>query len=74
MEQGFDPEIKKYFRKIISSFSLGFLWMFANVIAGLYFGLALRSERPFIYSIIFYILSVGTLVLLLLYYYKLWRK
>ena len=74
MEQGFDPEIKKYFRKIISSFSFGFLWLFANVIAGLYFGLGFRGERPFIYTIVFYILSVTTLVLLLKYYYRIWRK
>jgi len=74
MEQGFDPEIKKYFRKIISSFSFGFLWLFANVIAGLYFGLGFRGERPFIYTILFYVLSVATLVLLLKYYYRIWRK
>jgi hypothetical protein len=74
MEQGFDPEVKKYFRKIINSFSLGFLWLFANATAGLYFGLGLWGEGPVIYTIIFYTLSIGTLGLLLFYYYKLWRK
>jgi hypothetical protein len=74
MEQGFDPEVKKYFRKIISSFSVGFLWLFFNVIAGLYFGLGFRGEYPLIYTIIYYILAAGTLILLLLYYYRLWRK
>lgn len=74
MEQGFDPEVKRYFRKIISSFSLGFLWLFVNVIAGLYFGLGYRGERPFIYTIMFYIFSVATLALLLMYYYRIWRK
>ena len=74
MEQGFDPEVKKYFRKIITSFSVGFLWLFFNVIAGLYFGLGIRGEWPFIYNIIFYLLSLTTLVLLLMFYYRLWRK
>jgi len=74
MEQGFDPEVKKYFRKIISSFFLGFLWLLTNVTAGLYFGLGYRSERPFVYTIIFYVFLAGTLGLLLFYYYRLWRK
>jgi hypothetical protein len=74
MEQGFDPEIKRYFRKIINSFSWGFLWLFSNAIAGLYFKLAFTGERPVIFSIVFYILSIGTLILLIRYYYRLWSK
>ena len=74
MEQGFDPEVKKYFRKIINSFSWSFLWMFANVIAGLYYGLGYRGDRPFVYTIVFYIVSVFTLVLLLRYLYRIWSK
>ena len=74
MEQGFDPEVKKYFSKIINSFSWGFLWMFANVTAGLYYGLAHSGDRPFFYTIIFYIVSVLTLILLLRYLYRIWSK
>jgi len=74
MEQGFDPEIKRYFRKIINSFSWGFLWLFSNVIAGLYFKLGFTGERPVIFTIAFYILSIGSLILLIRFYYRLWRK
>jgi hypothetical protein len=74
MEQGWDPEVKKFFQKIISSFSFGLLWMMAAVTAGLYFGLAYRRDIPFIGVILFYVLAVLTLILLLRYYYRLWKK
>lgn len=74
MEQGFDPEIKKYFRKIIASFSWGFLWLFANAIAGLYFRLGLIGEVPVLASIVFYIVFLTSLVLLIRYYYRVWSK
>ncbi|MBS1575413.1 MAG: hypothetical protein JST09_08940 [Bacteroidetes bacterium] len=74
MEQGFDPEVKKYFRKIIVSFSWGFLWLFINVIAGIYFRLGSISEAPVFVSIIFYSLSFTALVLLIRYYYRIWGK
>ncbi|MEI9911335.1 MAG: hypothetical protein WDO71_17730 [Bacteroidota bacterium] len=74
MEQGWDPEVKAYFHKIISSFSFGLLWMMSTVTAGLYFGLAYRKDIPVIYVILFYIGATLALILLLRYYYRLWRK
>jgi hypothetical protein len=74
MEQGWDPEVKQYFRKIISSFSYGMLWLMSGVTAGLYFGLAYRSDVPVLYNILFYLFLAVTLGLLLRYYYHLWRK
>lgn len=74
MEQGWDPEVKKFFRKIISSFSFGLLWMMSSVTAGLYFGLAYRTDIPVMYVILYYICITGGLFLLLRYYYRLWKK
>jgi len=74
MEQGWDPEVTKYFRKIISSFSFGLLWLMSNVTAGLYFGLAYRKDVPVIYVILFYVYLLASLLLLLRYYYRLWKK
>jgi hypothetical protein len=74
MEQGWDPEVRKFFHKIISSFSFGLLWMMSAVTAGLYFGLAYRRDVPVIAVILFYVFAVLTLLLLLRYYYRLWRK
>jgi len=74
MEQGWDPEVKKFFHKIISSFSFGLLWMMSTVTGGLYFGLAYRRDVPVISVILFYVFAVLSLILLLRYYYRLWRK
>ena len=74
MEQGWDPEVKKYFRKIIYSFSFGLMWLMSGVTAGLYFGLAYRGDLPLIYNILYYVGLVGSLFLLLRYYYKIWRN
>jgi len=74
MEQGWDPEVKRYFRKIISSFSVGLLWLMSCVTLGLYFGLAYRKDIPAVFNILFYVFLLVSLLLLLRYYYKLWRK
>jgi len=73
MEQGWDPEVKKFFQKIISSISFGLLWMMGTVMAGLYYRLAYRNDVPVIAVILFYIVAVSTLILLLRYYYRLWK-
>jgi hypothetical protein len=74
MEQGWDPEIKKFFKKIILSISLGLMWMMASATAGLYFGLAYSNGRPVIYTILFYTVVAITLFLLILYLYKTWKN
>ena len=74
MEQGWDPEVKRYFRKIISSFSFGLLWLMSGVTAGLYFGLAYRTDISVVYVILFYVCLSGSLFLLLRYFYRLWKK
>jgi hypothetical protein len=74
MERGWDPEVKKYFRKVINSISIGLLWMMLMVFVGLYHGWAFRDGRAVIYNIIFYSVLVLSLALLIRYYYKLWSK
>ena len=68
-----DPEVKKYFQKIISSFSMGLLWMFTIITAGLYFKLALVDKSVQWYNWLFYAFFLASLVLLIRYYYRLWR-
>ncbi|MCW3116807.1 MAG: hypothetical protein JWM28_889 [Chitinophagaceae bacterium] len=74
MEQGLDPDIKKYFIKILNSFAWGFLWLFGSLTAGIYFGLAYKTGKPFLFTVIFYTLSVLSLLALLRYYYRIWKK
>lgn len=72
MEQGWDPEVKKYFQKIMNTIALGLFWLMAVLTAGLYFGLAYHPTT--LYSVLFYIGFAVSLFLLLRYYYRIWRK
>jgi hypothetical protein len=74
MEQGFDPDIKRYFKKIINSLSWGLLWMIGSFTAGIYFRLAFRAGKPLLVTVIFYLLFTISLLALLRYYYRLWKK
>ncbi len=74
MEQGWDPEIKDFFKKIINSISVTLLWLMVMATAGLYFGLAFSNGKPVIYTIIFYIILTGTLTWLLVHLYRTWKK
>jgi hypothetical protein len=74
MEQGWDPEVKKFFVKVLNSIAMGLLWMMLMVLTGLYFGLAFADGKPVIYTIFFYVFLVTTLLLLIRYYYRLWKK
>jgi len=71
MEQGWDPEVKRFFRKILNTIATGLLWMIAVLTAGLYFGFAHHSKL--LYIILFYIGLAVSLGLLLRYYYHLWK-
>ena len=74
MEHGWDPDIKKYFVKILNSISVGLIWMMTMVTAGIYFQLAYVGDKPLIYTIIFYVVLVVSLLLLIRYYYRMWGR
>ena len=68
------PDVRRFFQKIISTLTYGLLWMMTAVTAGLYFRLALPGERPLYAIILYYVLTLATLLLLLRYYYQTWKK
>lgn len=74
MEEWEWHQVKKYFRKIINSFALGLLWLFAMMTFGLYFRLALIAETLRWYNAVFYSLLLLSFVGLLWYYYKTWKN
>jgi len=69
-----DPEVKKYFIKILYSLSFGLLWMALNVTAGIYWGMAIISNGLSILNVLFFVWLLLSLVLLLYYYYRTWRS
>lgn len=74
MEQGWDPDVKKYFLKILNSVSLGLLWMMACATAGIYFQLGYKDNKPVIYTILFYAGMALSLALLIRWFYRTWKK
>jgi len=70
---GMDPEMKRYFRKILSSFSWGAMWLISVSTLGIFFQLGFVAEGIKWYNILFYIILISSLALLLRYYYRMWR-
>jgi hypothetical protein len=74
MEQGWDPDVKKFLLKILNTVSLVLFWMIACATAGIYFQLGYTSGKPVVYTIFFYAAMFITLTLLLRHLYKVWKN
>lgn len=74
MERGWDPDVKKYLRKVLNSLSLGLLWLMAGVTGGIYYQLGFFSGQPVIYTILFYAGILVALFFLLRFLYNTWKK
>lgn len=72
MEQGWDPEVKKYFKKILNTIGMGLLWMMLAVMVGLYWGWAYAANKT--YVLIFYSALAISFFFLIRYFYKTWKK
>ena len=72
MEQGWDPDVKRFFVKILNTISFGMIWLIGAVTAGIYFQLGYRTDKP-LYMAIYYVLLLVTLFFLLRYFYRLWK-
>ncbi|WP_121353015.1 hypothetical protein [Flavisolibacter nicotianae] len=72
--QGWDPEVKQYFRKIMNSFAMGALWLLLIGLSGFAFKLAIIKDSVRWYNLVFYGVFLLSLSLLLLFYYRVWRK
>ena len=70
---GLDPQVKKYFQKIINSFSFFLMWMVLVSTAGFYFGLATIEDKVEWYNLVFYGLALLLFILLLRYLYRTWK-
>jgi uncharacterized membrane protein len=74
MAFGLDPETTKYFKKITRSLFTGLMWLFINVTAGIYYGLGFPEHFSRIVNILFYAWLAISLVLMLWYLSRLWRR
>lgn len=73
MQQGMEPDVKKYLYKVLNSLCYGLLWMGMNVLGGLYWGYAIVNGRITIYNVVFYTWFVLSLAVLLYFLYRIWK-
>ena len=68
---GFDPDIRKFFRRIIWSSFFGLLWLIAFVTGGIYYRMAYAGNL--FKTILFYLFMLVSLYALLKYLKKAWK-
>ena len=73
MEPENEPDLNKFFRKILFTIFFGLLWLMGGITVGIYYDMAGFNGKPLVYNILFYATMVLTLVLLIRYYIKLWK-
>jgi hypothetical protein len=72
-DRGMEPELRRYFRKIMNSFSYGLMWMMAVMIAGIYFRLGVINDGVAWYNVLFFVLAFASFCGLIYYFYKTWK-
>ena len=70
---GMDPEVRKYFGKIIRSFFWFLAWLMAVVTAGLFFKLGEINNGLKWYNLVFYFLAAISFILLVRRLYHTWK-
>jgi len=70
----FEPEVKDFLKRIISSLFLGLFWLMLNMTLGIYFGLLFVNRKISTGNILFYISLLGSLFFLIRFYYRTWKK
>ena len=73
MERGWDPEVKKYFKKVLFSITYGLIWLMTIAWLGFYKEYAFIDNKPALATVLFYVFLVISFGLLLRYYYRTWK-
>ena len=71
---GMDPELKRYFKKIVNSFSVLLIWLLVIMTTGLYFRLGVFTNKVQWYNIIYYIFALASFGWLLFYNNRIWSN
>lgn len=65
-----DPDIRKFFIKIVQSVSMLLLWLLVNMFLGIYLNFAFFDEKPALGNYIFYVWFLISLYFVLKYLKK----
>lgn len=71
---GMDPEVRRYFRKIMATVGAGLLWFMLMATMGLYFRMGYLVNGLDAYNSVFYVVLIASFVFLLRFLFAVWRK
>lgn len=74
MPLGIEPEVTRYMWRIVRTLVAGLLWMLLQVIAGVRTGYAFADDGLTWKNILYYAGGLVSLLGLLYYYYRIWKK
>lgn len=69
-----EEDASRLLQKVVKTLTAAIVWLLVNMIFGIYFGWMFFYDTPTIGNIIFYVFMAGTLVLMLRYFYRLWKE
>ena len=69
-----EPELVAFFKRIALCMLLAFCWLGINTILGVKFDLAVVEDHVTIGNVLYYVWLVGSLILLLLIFLRMWRQ
>jgi len=69
-----EPGIKEFFKRLVTTISLLILWMAINMTIGIKYNCAFFENKIHWYNVVFYIWFIASLIVLIWFYVKLWRK
>jgi hypothetical protein len=71
---GMEDDAKELLRRTLMTVSVGSLWLLINSTLGLMFGWFFYSTKPTLGNYLFYTWFLGSLVLMIWYFIKTWRR
>lgn len=69
-----EPDVTEFLQRISWSILAGLMWLFINMTAGIFSGWLFFQTKPTIGNILFYLWMVVSLVALLWFYYRTWKR
>jgi hypothetical protein len=68
-----EPEVRAFFVRILSSLTMGLIWMIVNMWAGIYLGWMFFEGSMKTGNIVFYAFMVISFAALIWYYVRTWK-
>jgi hypothetical protein len=69
-----EPGIKEFFKRLVTTISFLVLWMAVNIAVGIKLGYGFFEDNIHWYNIVFYVWVILSLVALIWFYARLWKK